>query len=123
MTPREYNSILAVVAGRASEVYNEEDGLRQSGKTFRAIMRTFLWASANPGKRALYATMSQDSRRHAFNMAVQMISSAGVKAKVNRDSHSITFPNGAIAEFRCMADTGYMAGKQFVGVVRDVDGV
>lgn len=103
---------------QADEAYIEQSPDRRSGRTFRSILRTMLWASSAPNKRVLFATYGPEAAAHAFRMACDITAAVNGR-KINAQSRSIILPNQSIVEFRSSRDTGYEIGKRYFGIARD----
>lgn len=120
MNPRIFNDQLCHVMRRTEEQHIEQSDARRSGRTFRNVLRTILWASATDNKRMLYASYGPEEAHRAFRMACDITAGIGGR-QVNLNTRSITLPNQSIIEFRSSRDTGYDVGKVYFGIAKDAE--
>ena len=117
---RIFNEQLAAVAGRTEEMHMEQSSTRQSGRTYRSVIRALLWASAHPNKRVMYATYTNEHAIQAFRMACDL--TAGIDGRrAQAQERTITLPNRSVVVFRSSRDTGYAVGTKFTHLVKDAE--
>lgn len=91
---------------------------RTSGRTYRNVIRTILWASSKPNQNVLFAAYSHDHVIHAFRIAVDLTSSMDGR-RASATERRVELPNGSVIQFRSSRDTGYDVGRKFTQLVRD----
>lgn len=116
---RELNSMLAMVLKPDGEGYSDpHHPYRRLGKTFRSILHSLTWASANPDQRVLHMNLTPVEARHSFEMTCSM--TAAINRKISPENRTIRLDNGSVIEFwGAGANLSSFYGKRYDGIAKD----